>query len=84
MLAKVYHSYYLMSFQIIDCNWQQSCHHSVLAPTMINLTGYNAEKAKGQLKILKYILGAFMLRRTKNQLIESGTLVLPSLTEITV
>ncbi|XP_019188894.1 PREDICTED: probable helicase CHR10 isoform X2 [Ipomoea nil] len=45
---------------------------------------YNAEKAKGQLKILKYILGAFMLRRTKNQLIESGTLVLPSLTEITV
>ncbi|VFQ75789.1 unnamed protein product [Cuscuta campestris] len=44
----------------------------------------NIGKANGQLKILKYILGAFMLRRTKSQLVESGTLVLPSLTEITV
>ncbi|XAR63236.1 DNA helicase [Bertholletia excelsa] len=34
--------------------------------------------------ILKYILGAFMLRRTKSKLIDSGTLVLPPLTEITV
>ncbi|XP_054780991.1 probable helicase CHR10 isoform X2 [Prosopis cineraria] len=41
-------------------------------------------KVKEQLKILKCILGAFMLRRTKSKLIESGTLVLPSLTEITV
>lgn len=44
----------------------------------------NAVKVKEQLKILKCILGAFMLRRTKSKLIESGTLVLPSLTEITV
>ncbi|CAH9112666.1 unnamed protein product [Cuscuta epithymum] len=44
----------------------------------------DAGRANRQLKILKYILGAFMLRRTKTQLIESGTLVLPSLTEITV
>ncbi|KAI9075943.1 hypothetical protein K1719_042099 [Acacia pycnantha] len=44
----------------------------------------NTVKAKDQLKILKNILGAFMLRRTKSKLIESGTLVLPSLTEITV
>ncbi|XP_028798890.1 probable helicase CHR10 isoform X2 [Neltuma alba] len=44
----------------------------------------NAVQVKEQLKILKSILGAFMLRRTKSKLIESGTLVLPSLTEITV
>ena len=47
-------------------------------------TVQNTVKAKEQLKILKSILGAFMLRRTKSKLIESGTLVLPSLTEITV
>ncbi|MCD9644171.1 putative helicase chr10 [Datura stramonium] len=44
----------------------------------------DADKAKEQLKILKYVIGAFMLRRTKSQLIELGTLVLPPLTEITV
>ncbi|CAA6656166.1 unnamed protein product [Spirodela intermedia] len=40
--------------------------------------------AKGQVKILKYILRAFMLRRTKSMLIHSGTLTLPPLTEVTV
>ncbi|KAJ8565499.1 hypothetical protein K7X08_008075 [Anisodus acutangulus] len=44
----------------------------------------DADKAKEQFKILKYVMGAFMLRRTKSQLIELGTLVLPPLTEITV
>ncbi|KAK6804347.1 hypothetical protein RDI58_002131 [Solanum bulbocastanum] len=44
----------------------------------------DADKAKEQFKILKYLIGAFMLRRTKSQLIELGTLVLPPLTEITV
>ncbi|XP_055817519.1 probable helicase CHR10 isoform X1 [Solanum dulcamara] len=43
-----------------------------------------ADKAKEQFKILKYVIGAFMLRRTKSQLIKLGTLVLPPLTEITV
>ncbi|KZV43498.1 chromodomain-helicase-DNA-binding protein 1-like [Dorcoceras hygrometricum] len=45
---------------------------------------YDAEKAKEQFKILKYVLGAFMLRRTKSKLTESGTLLLPPITEITV
>ncbi|KAI4370348.1 hypothetical protein MLD38_018708 [Melastoma candidum] len=36
------------------------------------------------ISFLRFILRAFMLRRTKLQLIEKGTLVLPSLTEITV
>ncbi|CAN4125915.1 unnamed protein product [Withania somnifera] len=44
----------------------------------------DADKVKEQFKILKYVIGAFMLRRTKSQLIELGTLVLPPLTEITV
>ncbi|KAL2511494.1 SNF2 domain-containing protein/helicase domain-containing protein [Abeliophyllum distichum] len=44
----------------------------------------DAEKANEQFKILKYVLGAFMLRRTKSKLIESGTLSLPHLTEITM
>ncbi|KAL7233643.1 hypothetical protein ACSBR1_017287 [Camellia fascicularis] len=48
------------------------------------LSGHDAAEVKGLFKILKYILGAFMLRRTKSKLIDSGTLVLPSLTEITV
>ncbi|PIA34541.1 hypothetical protein AQUCO_03700074v1 [Aquilegia coerulea] len=47
-------------------------------------SGQDDSKVKEQFKILKYILGAFMLRRTKSMLIESGTLVLPPLTEITV
>ncbi|KAL5718919.1 DNA helicase [Ranunculus cassubicifolius] len=44
----------------------------------------NDTKVKEQLKMLKYVLGAFMLRRTKSMLVEAGTLVLPPLTEITV
>ncbi|KAL6506211.1 putative helicase chr10 [Orobanche gracilis] len=32
----------------------------------------DADKVKEQFKILKYVLGAFMLRRTKNKLMESG------------
>ncbi|KAM7512146.1 hypothetical protein LguiB_011021 [Lonicera macranthoides] len=47
-------------------------------------SGHDTARVKEQYKILKYILGEFMLRRTKSKLIESGTLVLPSLTEITV
>ncbi|KAL4562871.1 hypothetical protein LXL04_026902 [Taraxacum kok-saghyz] len=39
---------------------------------------------KDKFKSLRYILGAFMLRRTKSKLIESGTLSLPPLTEITL
>ncbi|PKU66041.1 putative chromatin-remodeling complex ATPase chain [Dendrobium catenatum] len=46
--------------------------------------GQNLEKAKEQFKILKHVLKAFMLRRTKAMLIERGTLTLPPLTEITV
>ncbi|KAK6918625.1 Helicase, C-terminal [Dillenia turbinata] len=48
------------------------------------LSGHNARYAKEQFKVLKYVLRAFMLRRTKSKLIESGMLVLPPLTEITV
>ncbi|XP_050384918.1 probable helicase CHR10 isoform X1 [Argentina anserina] len=46
-------------------------------------SGSTAEVIK-QLKSLKGILGAFMLRRTKSKLIEIGDLFLPPLTEITV
>ncbi|GMY23292.1 probable helicase CHR10 isoform X1 [Fagus crenata] len=46
--------------------------------------GHDAAKVKEQLKSLKCILGAFMLRRTKSKLIECGNLVLPALTEITI
>ncbi|XP_050203672.1 probable helicase CHR10 isoform X1 [Mercurialis annua] len=41
-------------------------------------------KVTGQFKTLKFILKAFMLRRTKSKLIKSGNLVLPPLTEFTV
>ncbi|KAL7121035.1 hypothetical protein ACP275_02G158900 [Erythranthe tilingii] len=44
----------------------------------------DGEKVKEQFKVLKYVLGALMLRRTKSKLIESGTLQLPPVTEITV
>ncbi|KAK9158073.1 hypothetical protein Scep_004647 [Stephania cephalantha] len=47
-------------------------------------SGEYAVRAKEQLKILKYILRAFMLRRTKSMLVQSGILSLPPLTEITV
>ncbi|XP_063940518.1 probable helicase CHR10 isoform X4 [Daucus carota subsp. sativus] len=46
--------------------------------------GQDAEKVKEQFKVLRYILGALMLRRTKYMLMESGSLVLPPLTEITL
>uniref|UniRef100_A0A7N0UQS7 Helicase CHR10 n=1 Tax=Kalanchoe fedtschenkoi TaxID=63787 RepID=A0A7N0UQS7_KALFE len=46
--------------------------------------GHNKSKIVNQLKTLKYVLGVFMLRRTKSKLIECGNLSLPSLTEITV
>ncbi|MED6198784.1 putative helicase chr10 [Stylosanthes scabra] len=39
---------------------------------------------KERLKILKRLLGAFMLRRTKSKLVESGNLELPPLTETTM
>ncbi|KAK4414628.1 putative helicase CHR10 [Sesamum alatum] len=41
----------------------------------------DTEKVKEQFKILKYVLGAFMLRRTKSKLVESGTLSLPPVTK---
>ncbi|XP_047947752.1 probable helicase CHR10 isoform X1 [Salvia hispanica] len=47
-------------------------------------SGQGAQKVKEPFKILKYVLGAFMLRRTKSTLMESGTLLLPPVTEITV
>ncbi|KAL6649005.1 hypothetical protein ACP70R_013229 [Stipagrostis hirtigluma subsp. patula] len=49
-----------------------------------SLTGAEANKANTQFKVLKHILRAFMLRRTKALLIESGILALPPLTELTV
>lgn len=45
---------------------------------------HDAPKVKERLKILRSVLGAFMLRRTKSKLIEGGNLVLPPLTETTV
>ncbi|CAL0302911.1 unnamed protein product [Lupinus luteus] len=45
---------------------------------------HDAPKVKGRLKILRSVLRAFMLRRTKSELIERGNLVLPPLTETTV
>lgn len=47
-------------------------------------SGEKVAEVKDQFRTLKYILGAFMLRRMKSKLIECGTLVLPPLTEITV
>uniref|UniRef100_A0A1J3HGP4 Chromodomain-helicase-DNA-binding protein 1-like n=2 Tax=Noccaea caerulescens TaxID=107243 RepID=A0A1J3HGP4_NOCCA len=49
-----------------------------------HLSGLEASNVKETYKSLKFILGAFMLRRTKSLLIESGNLVLPPLTELTV
>ncbi|CAJ1780078.1 unnamed protein product [Sphenostylis stenocarpa] len=43
-----------------------------------------APKVEERLKILRSVLGAFMLRRTKSRLIKCGNLVLPPLTETTV
>ncbi|KAI9110938.1 hypothetical protein K1719_018058 [Acacia pycnantha] len=74
--------YIMFSKSIMSCQGEQflSTFKDISDPTSVQ----NTVKAKDQLKILKNILGAFMLRRTKSKLIESGTLVLPSLTEITV
>ncbi|KAF4402339.1 hypothetical protein G4B88_003260, partial [Cannabis sativa] len=49
-----------------------------------NPSGNDQSIVKEQLKILKSIVGTFMLRRTKSRLIECGNLVLPPLTEITM
>lgn len=49
-----------------------------------SLTGVESNKASGQFKIIKHILKAFMLRRTKALLFKSGILALPPLTELTV
>ncbi|KAF5801133.1 putative DNA helicase chromatin remodeling SNF2 family [Helianthus annuus] len=46
--------------------------------------GKGAPIVKEKFKSLKYVLAAFMLRRTKSRLIETGTLSLPPLTEITL
>ncbi|KAL0862235.1 hypothetical protein Bca101_041353 [Brassica carinata] len=57
---------------------------SAFKETGESLSGLDASNVKETYKILKFILGAFMLRRTKSLLIESGNLVLPPLTELTV
>ncbi|KAK4752505.1 hypothetical protein SAY87_021303 [Trapa incisa] len=44
----------------------------------------DAVKVKEQFRILKHVIRAFMIRRTKAKLIKCGNLVLPPLTEITV
>ncbi|TVU48703.1 hypothetical protein EJB05_08348, partial [Eragrostis curvula] len=49
-----------------------------------SLAGAEANRANREFKILKHILRAFMLRRTKALLIEGGILALPPLTELTV
>ncbi|KAK7293403.1 hypothetical protein RJT34_16268 [Clitoria ternatea] len=45
---------------------------------------HDAPMVKERLQILRSVLGAFMLRRTKSKLMECGTLVLPPLTGTTV
>ncbi|XP_048141661.1 probable helicase CHR10 isoform X3 [Rhodamnia argentea] len=45
---------------------------------------HDETEVRKQVRSLRRILRAFMLRRTKSKLIEGGTLVLPPLTEITV
>ncbi|CAL5191787.1 unnamed protein product [Lathyrus oleraceus] len=50
-----------------------------------DLTSVNdSPKVKERLQILRSVLAAFMLRRTKSKLMECGSLVLPPLTETTV
>ncbi|KAL5209376.1 hypothetical protein ABZP36_004999 [Zizania latifolia] len=49
-----------------------------------SLTGDETNNVSKQFKILKHVLRAFMLRRTKALLIQSGILALPPLTELTV
>jgi hypothetical protein len=57
---------------------------SAFKETGDGLSGLDVSNDKETYKSLKFILGAFMLRRTKSLLIESGNLVLPPLTELTV
>ncbi|KAJ1693808.1 hypothetical protein LUZ63_010506 [Rhynchospora breviuscula] len=57
---------------------------STFKEASISMAGSESEIVKRKFKILKYILQAFMLRRTKSLLVESGALALPRLTEITV
>ncbi|KAF8099698.1 hypothetical protein N665_0238s0027 [Sinapis alba] len=57
---------------------------SAFKETGESLSGLESSNVKETYKSLKFILGAFMLRRTKSLLIESGNLVLPPLTELTV
>ncbi|XP_057449387.1 probable helicase CHR10 [Lotus japonicus] len=45
---------------------------------------HDSPKVKDRLQILRSVLGAFMLRRTKSKHMECGNLVLPPLTETTV
>lgn len=47
-------------------------------------SGTESYSVKRQFRILRYILNAFMLRRTKALLVERGTLTLPPVTEMTV
>lgn len=47
-------------------------------------SAHDETKVTKQVRSLRHILRAFMLRRTKSELIKGGTLVLPPLTEITV
>ncbi|KAK9151745.1 hypothetical protein Syun_010054 [Stephania yunnanensis] len=56
----------------------------VMPREVAGTSGEYAVRVKEQLKILKYILRAFMLRRTKSMLVQSEILSLPPLTEITV
>jgi len=51
---------------------------------LVSETDAEANKANRQFEIIKHVLKAFMLRRTKALLIESGVLALPPLTELTV
>ncbi|KAF2318931.1 hypothetical protein GH714_011848 [Hevea brasiliensis] len=73
------------SFGFRDLSDSLSCFLYVLrAITFAFNFNLDAAEVKRQLKNLKCIMTAFMLRRTKSKLIECGNLVLPPLTEITV
>ncbi|GAV80488.1 SNF2_N domain-containing protein/Helicase_C domain-containing protein [Cephalotus follicularis] len=58
--------------------------HSTFKEAEDHSSGLEASYVEVRYKTLKHILGAFMLRRTKTKLIESGNLELPPLTEITM
>ena len=65
-----------MCLGLLDC--------FILCHTCHSAAGHNTSEVKEQFKSLKHIVGAFMLRRTKSKLIQTGNLILPPLTEITV